>query len=573
MDEGASSKHRTESEQRWKLARRKKIRQYVIIAISSVVLVGVVIAAVIGTHVSAKPEPNKSWLLSLSSTVKAVCNVTLYKDSCYDSLMSSGPKSGQPDELFNLSMLASLGAIHETSHQLELGGIVWAILNDTMIKIALENCKELLGLAMDHVNDSMSLPSDLSNISTANDLKTWLSAAGTYHETCRDGFEFESEDVLLNVSKLLKHSAELASNSLAIANWLTTVSSTVKYHQRRRLLSLSHKATPEWIGAAGVRRLMSSTNLTEIANITVAKDGTGMFKNISAALEAVLDKRNETVIIYVKKGAYVENARVEKNKWNVIMIGDGSDKTIVTGSLNVGDGTPTFSSATFAVFGKGFMARDMGFENTAGSINHQAVALMSAADKSTFYRCRFDSFEGTLYAHSNRQFYRDCDIYGTVDFIFGNSAVVLQNCNIMLKTPIPGQHNTITAQGKSDPNMNTGTSVHNCTISPFGNLTNVNSYLGRPWKNYSTTIFMTSTLSNVIDPKGWLAWNGASTAPETIFYAEYMNEGMGGGTGNRVNWPGLHVNVSKKVVDGFTVRAFLQGDQWIPSEVPHNSEL
>uniref|UniRef100_A0A7N0VGY5 pectinesterase n=1 Tax=Kalanchoe fedtschenkoi TaxID=63787 RepID=A0A7N0VGY5_KALFE len=570
MMDAATSSKRSEAQQQRLLVRRRDMRRYIIILTSFIVLVGVVVVVVIGTHVSSKVDvdPNTSPLMSLAATIKAVCNVTLYKHSCYDSLMSSRPKTGQPDELFRLSLLVSLDELNKTSQQLQLGGVVWGYWNATMTKLALQNCGELLGMAMDQVKDSIVLvPSALSHyMSTVNDLKTWLSAATTYHDTCLDGFEFSSEDSRLKVSEMLKHSTELTSNSLALANWF---SSTIKYPRRL----LTHEA-PEWWAGVVVRRLMSSSKLTKInANITVAKDGEGMYRNISAALKAVPDKSNATFIIYVKKGVYAENVRVEKSKWNVIMIGDGANMTVVTGSLNVVDGTPTFSSATLAVFGKGFMARDMGFYNTAGAMKRQAVALMSTADKSAFYRCGIDGFQNTLYAHSNRQFYRSCDIYGTVDVIIGNSAVVLQNCNILLKAPIPGQQNTITAQGKSDPNMNTGTSVQNCTVSPHGNLTDdVRSYLGRPWKDFSTTIFMSSYLSNIIHPDGWSPWVG-TTAPDTIFYAEYMNKGPGAVAENRVNWTGLHLKVTEKVASGFTVRGLLQGDEWIPSEVPRSAGL
>ncbi|PHT97767.1 putative pectinesterase/pectinesterase inhibitor 46 [Capsicum chinense] len=119
------------------------------------------------------------------------------------------------------------------------------------------------------------------------------------------------------------------------------------------------------------------------------------------------------------------------------------------------------------------IARDMEFCNTAGAAKHQAVALMSTADLSVFYRCKFDAYQDTLYQHSNRQFYRLCNIYGTVDFIFGNSAVVFQNCNILPKNPMPSQQNTITAQGKIDPNQNTGIAIQNCTVWPSANLTGV----------------------------------------------------------------------------------------------------
>lgn len=225
-----------------------------------------------------------------------------------------------------------------------------------------------------------------------------------------------------------------------------------------------------------------------------------------------------------------------------------------------------------AVFGKGFVARDIGFRNTAGAAKHQAVALMSSADQTVFYRCRIDAFQDSLYVHANRQFYRECDIYGTVDFIFGNSAVVLQNCKVFPRVPMTGQQNTITAQGKIDPNQNTGISFQNCTISPFGDLSSVKTYLGRPWKNYSTTVYMQTFMGSLIHPDGWLPWVG-TTAPDTIFYSEYQNFGPGSVTKNRVKWKGLKT-ITSKVASKFTVHSFLQGSKWISDvSVPYKSKL
>lgn len=215
----------------------------------------------------------------------------------------------------------------------------------------------------------------------------------------------------------------------------------------------------------------------------------------------------------------------------------------------------------------------MGFRNTAGPAKHQAVALMSTADQSIFYRCRIDAFQDSLYTHSNRQFYRDCNIYGTVDFIFGNSAVVFQNCTILPKTPMVGQQNTITAQGKFDPNQNTGISIQNCTIWPAGNLTNVQTFLGRPWKNYSTTVYMRSMMANIISPNGWLPWVGNS-APDTIYYAEFQNYGPGSNTKYRVKWKGLRSNLSTKQASKFTVKSFTKGEKWIkPASIPYDPSL
>lgn len=203
----------------------------------------------------------------------------------------------------------------------------------------------------------------------------------------------------------------------------------------------------------------------------------------------------------------------------------------------------------------------MGFRNTAGAIKHQAVALMSSADQTVFYRCSIDAFQDSLYAHSQRQFYRECNIYGTVDFIFGNSAVVFQNCNILPKLPMPGQQNTITAQGKTDPNQNTGIAIQNCTILPSEDLSSVKTYLGRPWKNYSTTVYIHSMMGSLIDPTGWLPWTG-TTAPDTIFYSEYQNFGPGSSMKKRVKWKGLR-NITRKEATAFTVKSFIDGGNWI----------
>nr|GLL31188.1 pectinesterase 3-like [Ipomoea trifida] len=127
------------------------------------------------------------------------------------------------------------------------------------------------------------------------------------------------------------------------------------------------------------------------------------------------------------------------------------------------------------------------------------------------------SNQDTLYAHSNRQFYRDCDITGIVDFIFGNAAMVFKNCKIQSRQPLSNQFVTITAQGKKDPNQNTGISIQKCDISPLDKLT-APTYLGRPWKQYSTTVIMQSTIGSFLKPQGWIEWVPSVDPPATIFY-------------------------------------------------------
>lgn len=215
----------------------------------------------------------------------------------------------------------------------------------------------------------------------------------------------------------------------------------------------------------------------------------------------------------------------------------------------------------------------MGFMNTAGPAKHQAVAFRSGSDKSVMYRCYFDAYQDTLYTHTNRQFYRDCDITGTVDFIFGYGAVVIQNCSIRPKQPMTGQYDTITAQGKSDPNLKSGISIQGCAITANGNLT-AQTYLGRPWKDYSTTVFMQSSLGGFINPKGWIEWVKNVTPPKTIFYGEYQNTGPGSDTSGRVTWSGYKPALTEAEASGFTVNRFIDGSTWLAQlGVPYKPSL
>lgn len=229
-----------------------------------------------------------------------------------------------------------------------------------------------------------------------------------------------------------------------------------------------------------------------------------------------------------------------------------------------------------AVVGDNFIARDITIRNTAGPNNHQAVALRSGSDLSVFYRCSFEGYQDTLYVHSQRQFYRECDIYGTVDFIFGNAAVVLQNCNIFARKP-PNRTNTLTAQGRTDPNQNTGIIIHNCRVTAASDLkpvqSSVKTFLGRPWKQYSRTVYIKTFLDSLINPAGWMEWSG-NFALNTLYYAEYMNTGPGSSTANRVKWRGYHVLTSPSQVSQFTVGNFIAGNSWLPAtNVPFTSGL
>ncbi|CAN6468223.1 unnamed protein product [Victoria cruziana] len=437
-------------------------------------------------------------------------------------------------------------------------------------RVALADCRELFSNTLEELNVTVKDLRSVVNSNRSGEAMTLLSAAMTNQYTCLDGFAYGNHSIRHSIEGGLYNISKLLSNSLAMTHKIAP-----KRAEPDAVYEQGKDGFPKWM-SAGDRRLLQTTASGIKANVVVAKDGSGKYTTVSAAVAAAPSKSTSRYIIYIKAGTYDEVVDVPKSKTNLMFIGDGIGKTVITGSRNVKDGWTTFRSATVAAVGNGFIARDITFQNTAGASKHQAVALRVGSDLSAFYRCSFLGYQDTLYVHSLRQFYKQCDVYGTVDFIFGNAAVVFQDCNLYARRPDSGQNNMFTAQGREDPNQNTGISIQNCKLSAASDLAPVKSsfktYLGRPWKQYSRTVVMQSQIDDLVDPAGWHEWSG-NFALSTLFYGEYLNRGAGAGTSQRVKWPGYRV-LSASAASQFTVQNFIGGNNWLPATgVPFSAGL
>ncbi|CAL5330152.1 unnamed protein product [Camellia sinensis] len=450
---------------------------------------------------------------------------------------------------------------------------------------ALEDCQFLIGLNIDFLSSTIQSigSTNILQSSQAEDTHTLLSAIMTNHQTCSDGLQATTPSSSIQNALLTPFydGNKLYSVSLALfrhgyvpqtgkGRWLAQRESVFSKngHLGLKMSSQDRKVYESVSGRKVLQTSVGGGNVKVSEMVTVSKDGSGNFSTISDAVAAAPNKTdgsNGYFMIYVVGGVYEEYVSIAKNKQYLMMVGDGINKTVITGNRSMIDGWTTFNSATFAVVGQGFVAVNITIRNTAGAVKHQAVALRNGADQSTFYDCSFEGYQDTLYAHSLRQFYRQCDIYGTVDFIFGNAAVVFQNCNMYPRLPMQGQFNAITAQGRTDINQNTGTSIQNCSITAAPDLATSNgttqTFLGRPWKQYSRTVYMQSFMDSLIDPAGWIAWSG-DFALNTSYYAEYNNRGPGSSTASRVTWLGYHVITATDAIN-FTVSNFISGDDWL----------
>ncbi|GAB2281731.1 Probable pectinesterase/pectinesterase inhibitor 41 [Dionaea muscipula] len=533
---------------------------------------------------TTSPSPSPDAPVNAS----AFCNSTLYPGFCKSVLKNENKTSANVYEYGRFSVRRSLS---EARRFLKL--VNWYLTHRNKLTVsavgALQDCQLLAQLNMDFLSASFQTVNGTSKtLGTfeADDVQSMMSAILTNQQTCLDGLRSSESawSVKNGLPPPLANGTKLYSVSLALVTkaWIPKKKNKMNGGGRRhhppstafrdgRLPLRMSENTRQIFETVSRRKLLQSDDDEVLVSdiVTVSQDGTGNFTLINDAIEAAPNNTDPSIgyfLIYVTAGVYEEYVSIGKNKRYLMMIGDGINQTIITGNHSYVDGWTTFNSATLAVVGAGFVAINITIQNTAGAIKHQAVALRNGADLSTFYSCSFEGYQDTLYAHSLRQFYRECDIYGTVDFIFGNSAAVIQNCNLYPRLPLSYQFNAITAQGRTDPNQNTGISIINCTITPADDLASSNitiqTYLGRPWKQYSRTVYMETYMDSVVDPSGWTEWNG-TFALATLYYGEYNNTSPGANTTGRVDWPGYHI-MNPTDATNYTVSVFLLGDNWLP---------
>lgn len=272
-------------------------------------------------------------------------------------------------------------------------------------------------------------------------------------------------------------------------------------------------------------------------DIVVAQDGSGDFRTVQEAIDAVPDyrKAGETVI-FVKNGVYKEKLLLAESKQHVTMIGESVEQTILTYDDHAntknkfGENKGTSGSSSFYIYGTDFHAKNITFQNTAGPVG-QAVALFVSGDRAIFVNCRFLGFQDTLYTYGKRskQLYRHCYIEGTVDFIFGSSTCYFDSCQIHSL-----RRGYLTAASTLE-DVPYGYVLHQCRLTAAEGVERV--MLGRPWRPYAKTIYVDCIMGSHIAPEGWNNWGVEKE--KTAFYAEVGSvdeQGRAIDTSKRVAW-------------------------------------
>jgi pectinesterase len=294
--------------------------------------------------------------------------------------------------------------------------------------------------------------------------------------------------------------------------------------------------------------------------LTVAADGSGDFRAVQAAVDAVPDGNPARVVIHIKPGTYKEKITVPASRPFITFRGDDAKTTILTNDWNakhVGpDGRPVGTGGSYStkVNGRDFVAEEITFENTAGDTG-QAVAVFADADRLVFRNCRFLGWQDTLYANGGRQYYDRCEIEGRVDFIFGGATAVFDRCTIRSKN---GGYVTAASTSQDRP---FGYVFLDCTLA--GDV--AKTYLGRPWRPYGAVAYIRCWIGDHVVPEGWDNWRNPENE-KTARYVEYRCTGPGAERSKRVAW-------SRELTDEeaatYTVRNILGGaDGWDPTRAP-----
>lgn len=339
----------------------KRIVALGVAALAVVAAVVGVIAVVSHTNTSVKDE-DAAALSTSSKGVASVCSQTDNKKICVESLSSvANNQSATPKDFLQAAIRAT---IEEVQAAKERSGNFGKDAKDSVNKMAVEDCKELLQYAVDELQASFTSVGD-SDLHTMADreaeFKNWLSAVISYQESCKDGFT--QPDLQKDITNDLQNATKLTDNALAIVSSISQILASFDIPvnltmpagapRRRSLLESQNDKYPTWLSAAD-RKLLASrsrggkTGALPKPNAVVAKDGSGQYKTIAAALAAYPKNLRGRYVIYVKAGIYDEYITVTKDQVNVFMYGDGPRKTIVTGHKSFKDGVTTFKTASFS---------------------------------------------------------------------------------------------------------------------------------------------------------------------------------------------------------------------------------
>lgn len=268
-------------------------------------------------------------------------------------------------------------------------------------------------------------------------------------------------------------------------------------------------------------------------SIVVAKDGSGDFKSVGEAIATIPSSNPTPYIIHIKEGTYKEKVLIKKGLDNVILVGDGRDKTILTwddcqGTYNGVDGSVPEAqrrSYTLRVESQRVQIHDMTIENThqntTGS-GDQAMAVEVKYGSVSFFDCNITGYQDTVLGRddSARVYAKGCLVEGNVDFIYGASVMLFDHCQINVNRE--GAAITAPSTAAAAPY---GITFLDCEVTSdevgFNGAKVSEIYLGRAWHYGAKSVWVRCKMPKTLHADGWMANMNNDVVEDKKIFAEW----------------------------------------------------
>ena len=245
----------------------------------------------------------------------------------------------------------------------------------------------------------------------------------------------------------------------------------------------------------------------EVYHSVVAVDGSGDYTSVQAAIDAMPENNLNQYLIYIKAGTYKEHVFIPLNKGHLSLIGEGSDRVIITDNKKSGgpDAIPVDKGATVVVHANDVVFQGISIVNSHGveaNNGPQALALYAKGDRIAIDHCHIMSYQDTYRtseADNGRNYVSHSLILGAVDFIYGSGNAWLEQCTIKINRKSGGW---IVAP-KHKPETRWGYVFNHCTLTADGNPKETSIWLGRPWHHQPQTVFLNTRSEITLPAEGW----------------------------------------------------------------------
>ncbi|KAF3808910.1 Pectinesterase [Colletotrichum gloeosporioides] len=280
----------------------------------------------------------------------------------------------------------------------------------------------------------------------------------------------------------------------------------------------------------------------------------GQFSTIQKAVDSLSTTSSSKQCIFIDQGTYSEQVLVPARTAQLTIYGYTADtssysgnKVTITAKKSQADGLTDDETGTLRVKAKNFKLYNVNVVNAYGQ-GSQAIALSSYAD-SGFYGCQFTGFQDTILTQQGNQLYSKCLIQGATDVIFGQKSMAwFEKCDLRAVSAKLGY---FTANGAASSSAKSEYVFNSCTVAAASGATVPDGafYLGRPWGAYAQVVYQKTTMTGIINSKGWSVWSTSDARTGNVLFGEYSDTGIGS--------QGSRATFSKKLSSAVAISSIL----------------